>query len=295
MLIAKTESGERISAEVAEKGYDKYYCQMCDNKLILRKGDIKIHHFAHYPGVNCDHWWEPETELHMRMKQDICGILEKKESINILEKEYAINHVLGRLIADVYVEFNDGLKIAVECQLSPKSLNEMITKTFIYSDSGIYTLWVTSSLHRSKRLEHDIRTIYYGTLYTLSENKLFASRGLLSVGHDVTDCNFTLTTDSDDLKLIGFEGYDIVEQQVEERELLHIASPIEEKYELHVVSQDSPPTNKSNHVSEEDIITSEIEEMYYNDVSISDIAAFQGLTEDEVNKYLDKEQKVTEM
>lgn len=51
-VFAIDENGKLVHPTNAERG-NIYRCIGCDEKLILRQGDIKCHHFAHYSGGNC--------------------------------------------------------------------------------------------------------------------------------------------------------------------------------------------------------------------------------------------------
>lgn len=72
----------RIHVDESEhkmKGY--IFCEMCDTNLIARKGEVKVHHFAHKSGErNCDSWNKPLTEWHFKwqdfFKQNNYGKLE---------------------------------------------------------------------------------------------------------------------------------------------------------------------------------------------------------------------------
>lgn len=43
-------------------------CPACGNPMIARCGDVRVHHWAHRGGRNCDTWWENETEWHRTWK-----------------------------------------------------------------------------------------------------------------------------------------------------------------------------------------------------------------------------------
>lgn len=52
MLIALLNQ-TRITAAAAERGRE-YRCPNCSKPLVLKKGRVVIHHFAHKPPVLCD-------------------------------------------------------------------------------------------------------------------------------------------------------------------------------------------------------------------------------------------------
>lgn len=186
MLIAKTESGERIDARVAEKG-QKYYCQISGEEVILKKGEINIHHFAHYPGSECEHW-EPESNLHKSMKIKISEELIEYNNVNMIELEYPVYDEFGMLVPDVYAELEDGVKVSFECQISHKTISAILAKTIRYSRMGIHTLWIFSSNEllgvkqqhiRLPSMEREVHNII-GDLFVIDNNKL----GVLNLVRD---------------------------------------------------------------------------------------------------------------
>lgn len=56
--------GERREAQPGLSGV----CPGCDGQVLSRCGEIKIWHWAHRGGCNCDPWWEKETEWHRNWK-----------------------------------------------------------------------------------------------------------------------------------------------------------------------------------------------------------------------------------
>lgn len=177
MLIAKTESGERIDARVADKGHG-YYCQVTDEKVILKKGEINIHHFAHYPDSKYVHW-ENETEEHKSMKSKVLEYIKETNNVIMIELEYPVYDEFGYLVPDVYTELEDEIKVAIECQISHKSISDILAKTIRYSRMGIYTLWLFSSndllgYNRQRiRLPSMEREVYniIGNLFVIENNK----------------------------------------------------------------------------------------------------------------------------
>jgi competence CoiA-like predicted nuclease len=53
--IVNGEKSETFKGEVG-------LCPCCNSELIARCSDIKINHWAHKGTINCDPWWENETE-----------------------------------------------------------------------------------------------------------------------------------------------------------------------------------------------------------------------------------------
>lgn len=46
----------------------KGICPSCGAELIAKCGEVNINHWAHKGNINCDRWWEPETEWHRSWK-----------------------------------------------------------------------------------------------------------------------------------------------------------------------------------------------------------------------------------
>ena len=73
MLIARNASGELIPAYQASKQKGKtigeYYCPACKGRLVLKKGDVMIAHFAHHQQSDCAVFSEGETLPHLMGKQ----------------------------------------------------------------------------------------------------------------------------------------------------------------------------------------------------------------------------------
>jgi competence protein CoiA len=56
--------GQRQEAQPGRSGV----CPACDNPMVAKCGDVRIHHWAHRGGRGCDSWWENETEWHRNWK-----------------------------------------------------------------------------------------------------------------------------------------------------------------------------------------------------------------------------------
>src|SRR5271156_4035586 len=69
-----------VCALDAEDKSLNYKCKWCDSAMVLKRGQIKIAHFAHKPNADCP-YHKPESEMHLRMK----GWISDKLSGSILE------------------------------------------------------------------------------------------------------------------------------------------------------------------------------------------------------------------
>jgi hypothetical protein len=103
-------------------------CQCCEEELIAKCGNFRVHHWAH-KNSHCDSWWEPETEWHRNWKSKFPE--EWRESI----KYDTINN--EKHIADIYNPKND---LVIEFQNSPISLDELSSRESFYNK----LIWVVN-------------------------------------------------------------------------------------------------------------------------------------------------------
>ena len=79
----QVDTNEYVLPYKAEKN-KKYKCISCQQKLILKKGNIRKCHFSHYSESGCSYYEHPsESELHKDAKYKFSSWLKKKQSINL--------------------------------------------------------------------------------------------------------------------------------------------------------------------------------------------------------------------
>lgn len=138
MLTALNKKKQKVIGWEAKKE-DIYFCPSCEEKLILRQGEIKVHHFAHIAETQCQYKIN-ETEEHLWMEKK----LYQKFVNSNLYKDAELEYRIGNQIADIYLINGNNRKIAVECQISNLDIAEFRRKTAYYSYQGIYSLWIFS-------------------------------------------------------------------------------------------------------------------------------------------------------
>ena len=137
MLIANL-NGQRIEATVADKG-PAYHCPKCKDVVVLKKGRIITHHFAHKPPVNC-RWAKGETHEHLKAKQ-----LFKQEFIRRglrVEVEHEIPSLPDDRRADVVIWSPKGQRFALELQHTPIDYDSLENRTRSYIHAGARVIWV---------------------------------------------------------------------------------------------------------------------------------------------------------
>ena len=157
---------------------------MCGTELILKKGEIKIHHFAHKRGNDiCPFAFEGESETHEAMKKGIKELIERDNKyLKVSELEHIIKDDNGNyMIADYYCETPRG-KICVEVVHTHKNIYDFEEKIRFFTKNNIRCMWVfndddfsdiskfTSQIHRESHW------LNYGYVFTYNTraNILFA-------------------------------------------------------------------------------------------------------------------------
>ncbi|WP_267369924.1 MULTISPECIES: competence protein CoiA family protein [unclassified Pantoea] len=171
MLCGKRVSdSEKVFAITSVREHAPFACITCGVELVLKKGQIKIHHFAHKPPHKCRRS-EGESIEHMRCKLEIYNALLKCENVSDVQLE----HDLGTAIADVYAVI-DGSPVAIEIQRSKLTVNEIVRRTEEYTRLKVNVLWI--ALYSSRLTEDKFspnawekwcHAAYYGRVYYWSE------------------------------------------------------------------------------------------------------------------------------
>jgi competence protein CoiA len=161
-----TASGIKMEADYVTKASGPFACPKCGDEVILRRGAVKVAHFAHKPPVTCD-YGTGETEQHRILKKGIAETLRNQGAVNVeLEKR------LENQIADVYCETATGQKVAIEVQISKLSLDQIANRTFAYQRQGVYVLWLVPwhekldlSAYSPRQYERWLHALNYGRVY----------------------------------------------------------------------------------------------------------------------------------
>lgn len=115
IYTALNDKGVRIDISDATS-IENYYCPICNESLIVKKGEIKAHHFAHKNITECDSWYEM-SEWHKTWQN----------RFNIENREVVLeNHRADIKINNLIIEF----------QKSPLSINDMKERVDFYKKYG---------------------------------------------------------------------------------------------------------------------------------------------------------------
>lgn len=165
-MISALLDNQQVLARDAGKGTKGYTCPMCHDTVILRKGLIREHHYAHDKYSDCE-YGIGETEQHIRLKLNIFDALRE------VSQQYALSNVnietpLKGAIPDVYFTNRDGETVAIEVQRSILTQEDIVRRTTTYHRLGVYVLWIPL-LDRSKCYHEE----HGGIRYSPSQQEKF--------------------------------------------------------------------------------------------------------------------------
>lgn len=132
MLIGMSDSGQLTMANQAN-GNTAYYCPHCKSKLILKKGNTKVPHFAHYH-LSTTYCSKSETLLHYQVKYYLAYLL-KNHGYDVQIEPY----IKG---AYQYPDLLVNQQFALEIQFSNISITEIQKRTLGLQLRGIQVIWI---------------------------------------------------------------------------------------------------------------------------------------------------------
>ncbi len=137
MLVAELD-GNRIEAEIAERGLT-YCCPKCKRPVILKRGRIKIAHFAHKPPTDCT-WAKGETLAHLDAKKLFRDELRSRGLR--AEFEVVVPSLPNDRRADVMIWTPSDLRVVIELQHTSIGIEAIEKRAFSYAREGIAQAWV---------------------------------------------------------------------------------------------------------------------------------------------------------
>ncbi len=106
----------------------------CEREVVAKCGDVRIWHWAHLGKLECDHWWEPETEWHRSWKS-----MFPRDG----RKSYMSLIVASATLQDVKTPAG----LVVELQHSPIAPEERLSRESFYKSMvGWWTVGATSAI-----------------------------------------------------------------------------------------------------------------------------------------------------
>jgi competence protein CoiA len=136
VIISRRKTGEDARAWEESKETGPWFCPACGEDLIIRLGEIQVHHFAHRANTDCD-WGSGESDEHRRCKVDLFQSLLHMPSVSMLKLERDLKTVRP----DISFRLN-GMPVAIEVQISNLTLEKIVHRTSEYEKLGVAVLWI---------------------------------------------------------------------------------------------------------------------------------------------------------
>ena len=121
----------------------KAFCPICNEELISKCGDIKIWHWSHKSGSECDDFYEPESYWHISWKNEF-----PKEQQEVAIKKRGEYH-----IADIKTKTG----LVIELQNSPISKKEIEEREEFYENM----IWLINGLTLGINIEFKSKIIQW--------------------------------------------------------------------------------------------------------------------------------------
>lgn len=126
MFTALNKDGNKVAIEDAKKG-EEYFCPICNGKLQIKDGQIKVKHFAHVSLQDCDDFSSDMSEWHRKWQKQF----------PLKNREVIIEHNGEKHRADVLA-----CGYVIEFQHSPISCEEFNRRNNFYTRAGKKVVWI---------------------------------------------------------------------------------------------------------------------------------------------------------
>jgi competence CoiA-like predicted nuclease len=174
MLYAKKQD-EWVEAKDVTKEDRPFFCPGCTAPVMLKKGAIKAHHFAHLADRGC-RYGQSEGEMHRRLKEEICQVLSSCSQVSGLQQE---RRELQRAYPDVSFWWGCTQRTVIEIQVSRPSLDTIRHRVQVYTGLEIALLWVLpwndalveGARYQPQSWERDLHRLYRGKLFYWSPDQ----------------------------------------------------------------------------------------------------------------------------
>lgn len=202
MLIALDINQSRCISWNTSKEQKPFYCPKCQEEVILKKGNKKIHHFAHKPPINCT-YGVGESQKHYKVKKAIYEALLKEPNCSKCELE----RILKGVRPDISLKINNNY-VAIEIQNSTIDISLINQRIERYNKLNIHLIWILpddnpkivlpdskdegvhKKLCRPKEWEKYLHKLYFGRLYYWQNNANVKPLHLQTYQYEISSGNW---------------------------------------------------------------------------------------------------------
>jgi hypothetical protein len=154
-----------------------------------RVGGIRRKHFAHPPGMAPAGGHSPETAWHWEVKHRLCRWARESAGASAEVEAWMAD---GRRRSDVAVTFRNGVRLAIEVQLTGMTDTELLARRRDYARAGIALAWVW---HPDKRIPHVLfRFGEPGWVFDVAADRIGLACGRPHILHRAGEATQTLST-----------------------------------------------------------------------------------------------------
>ncbi|AOV08451.1 competence protein CoiA [Sporosarcina ureilytica] len=140
--------------------HESFFCPQCNEKVLLKVGDIVIPHFAHQQDRLCRSMFsEGESMEHLLGKQQLYEFLQQSNHLDVQLEPY-FKKIAQR--PDLLVTTTSEV-IPIEFQCSQIPLRHIAERTEGYMNAGMNPIWILRTPHKLQKLPQGITT------YSLSQ------------------------------------------------------------------------------------------------------------------------------
>ena len=130
MQYAIDKQGRRVHIDSATRG-EKYTCPFCHGEMIVKRGDVYAHHFAHKSKELCDPWYsDNKGEWHRAMQAKFPTECQEARVTSKDNPKYF--HIADVLIDNIVIEF----------QHSPMTNRVFEERSMFYLKEGYQVTWI---------------------------------------------------------------------------------------------------------------------------------------------------------
>jgi predicted RNA-binding Zn-ribbon protein involved in translation (DUF1610 family) len=124
-------------ADIPPKDRPEVYCPQCKEPVILKLGEIRKYHFAHYGDSNCS--WSAESVLHFNSKIELAKAIQNAKEIRSMSlcrrcrKYYRVG--------DEYLSLSP-FEVKLEEIISIENVGTFRTDISVYGGEGCQPMWI---------------------------------------------------------------------------------------------------------------------------------------------------------
>jgi competence CoiA-like predicted nuclease len=162
MLMALDAEMQRRKIFAINEAKAPFFCQICGEEVEPAKTPEGAPYWKHKE--NPCRQWEPETSEHLKMKNALFNLIPTR-----LKPQ--LEAVIADTISDIFIP---ELKINIECQVAPQTMQNVKKRLWKMTRLGYFTLWIWYQGDYAKITELGKQQTYYKLNTRLVENLILS-------------------------------------------------------------------------------------------------------------------------